>query len=226
MKKYLMLLSCAGVLTMASCSQDKSADTATTDTTSADASGSGSAAMGGYSDADYNSRADRISGDMATKMKLDEATRAKVRTAYYNRSKRLGELHNQYATDTTGMAAAMRDVYSETDTELKSVFTDPAQYSAYETSRDEYLEDRYMTTSNSMSDGSSMDSEGSMSSDMSTTTTTTTTEETTTSDMGGGSGSGMAIDKLKAKDAEGNKIKVKDNGKVKTKTADGDKSKM
>ncbi|GAB3831526.1 hypothetical protein [Hymenobacter jeollabukensis] len=222
MKKYLMLLSCAGMLTMASCSQDKSADTATTTdtTTTTTTDATGSAAMGGYSDADYNSRADRISGDMATKMKLDEATRAKVRTAYYNRSKRLGELHDKYATDTTGMAAAMRDVYSDTDTEMKSVFTDPAQYSAYETSRDEYLEDRYMsTTPNTMSDGTTMSDGSEMS-----TTTTTTTEETTTSDMG--SGSGMAIDKMKAKDAEGNKLKVKDNGKVKTKTADGDKSKM
>lgn len=225
MKKYLMLLSCAGLLTMASCSQDKPADTAsteTTTTTTTDASGTGTAAMGGYSDADYNSRADRISGDMATKMKLDDATRAKVRTAYYNRSKRLGELHDKYASDTTGMAADMRSVYSDTDTELKSVFTDPAQYSAYESSRDEYMEDRYMTTPSSMSDGTSM-SDGS---DMSTTTTTTTTEETSTQDMGSASGSGMAISKMKAKDADGAKLKVKDNGKVKTKTADGEKSKM
>ncbi|MCC3158073.1 hypothetical protein LJ737_12560 [Hymenobacter sp. 15J16-1T3B] len=232
MKKYLMLLSCAGVLTMASCSQDKSADTATTTetttTTSTDAAGSGSAAMGGYSDADYNSRADRIAGDMATKMKLDEATRAKVRTAYYNRSKRLGELHNQYANDTTGMAAAMRSVYSDTDTELKSVFTDPAQYSTYESSRDEYMEDRYMTAPNSMSDGSSMSSDGSMSgdastgtdgsmsSDMNSTTTTTTTEETSSA----AAGTGMAVEKAKIKDAAGNKLKVKDNGKVKTKAGD------
>lgn len=225
MKKYLMLLSCAGVLTMASCSQDKSADTATTDTTTTTTTttdASGTAAMGGYSDADYNSRADRISSDMATKMQLDEATKSKVRTAYYNRSKRLGELHNQYMSDTTGMAAAMRDVYSDTDTEMKSVFTDPAQYSTYETSRNEYMEDRYMTTPSSMSDGSTMESDGSMSSDMSTTTTTTTTEEMSSTSPG----SGMAIDKMKAKDAEGNKLKVKDNGKVKTKTADGDKSKM
>lgn len=223
MKKYLMLLSCAGVLTMASCSQDKSADTAATDTTTTDASGTGTAAMGGYSDADYNSRADRISGDMATKMKLDDATKTKVRTVYYNRSKRLGELHDKYASDTTGMAAAMRDVYSDTDTEMKSVFTDPAQYSNYETSRTEYMEDRYMTTPNSMSDGTSM-SDGS---DMSTTTTTTTTtEEMTTSDMGSASGSGMAVSKMKAKDADGAKLKVKDNGKVKVKTADGEKSKM
>lgn len=218
MKKYLMLLSCAATLTMAACSQEKSADTATTDTTSTTTTtttdASGTAAMGGYSDADYNSRADRISSDLATKMKLDEATKAKVRTAYYNRSKRLGELHSQYTTDTTGMAAAMRDVYSDTDTELKTVFTDPAQYSSYETTRSEYMEDRYMTEPNSMSDGSTMTEEGSATTDMSTTTTATA------------AGDGMEISKMKAKDADGSKVKVKDNGKVKTKTADGEKSKM
>jgi hypothetical protein len=221
MKKYLMLLSCAALLTAASCSQDKSADTATTTdtTTTTTTDASGTAAMGGYSDADYNSRADRISADMAAKMKLDEATKAKVRAAYYNREKRLGELHSQYTSDTTGMAAAMRDVYSDTDTEMKTVFTDPTQYSSYETSRSEYMEDRYMTEPSSMSDGSTMSTDESMpASDMSTTTTTTTTEEMSTSNAG--SGSGMAIDKLKAKDAAGNKIKIKENGKVKTKVGD------
>lgn len=206
MKKYLMLLSCAAGLTMASCSQDKSADTATTTdttttTTSTDASGS--AAMGGYSDADYNSRADRISGDMATRMKLDDATRAKVRTAYYNREKRFGELHSQYSSDTTGMAAAMREVYADTDTEMKSIFTDPQQYSAYESSRGEYMEDRYMTTPNSMSDGT-MSADGSTASDMS------------TSGSAGTSGA----------DTDPAKVKVKRDGDVKIKDTDGSKTKL
>jgi hypothetical protein len=226
------------MLTMAACSQDKSADTATTDTTttttSTDASGSGSAAMGGYSDADYNSRADRIASDMATKMKLDEATREKVRTAYYNRSKRLGELHNQYSSDTTGMAAAMREVYTDTDAEMKQVFTDPTQYSTYESSRTEYIEDRYMTTPNSMSDGTSTSADGSMSSDesmasdastsssdMNADMSTSTSSSSTTTTQSSGSGmSGVAVEKAKIKDAAGNKLKVKDNGKVKTKVGD------
>ncbi|WP_400192197.1 hypothetical protein [Hymenobacter sp. B81] len=212
MKKMFLLLSCAAAMTMASCSQDKTADTtATTTETSADASGS--AAMGGYSDADYNRRADRIAADVAANMKLDEATRTKVRDVYYNRSKRLGELHSQYTTDTTGMAAAMREVYSETDTEMKSIFTDPAQYSAYESSRDTYLEDRYMATDASMSDGSSTvsaDASMSESGDMSTSA----------------SGSAMDVSKMKAKDGEGNKIKVKGDGDVKTKDAAGNKSKL
>ncbi|GAB2957211.1 hypothetical protein GCM10027048_24600 [Hymenobacter coalescens] len=216
MKKYLMLLSCAAACTLASCSQDNTADTATTETTTTttDASGSGSAAMGGYSDADYNSRADRIASDMATKMKLDEATREKVRTAYYNRSKRLGELHSQYTTDTTGMAAAMRDVYSDTDTEMKSIFTDPAQYSAYESSRPDYIEDRYMSTDGGMADGSDMSADGSMSSDGS-----------TSSDMSS-SGSSMSASKMKTKDADGGKLKVKSDGDVKVKDAMGNKAKV
>ncbi|RTQ50817.1 hypothetical protein EJV47_09355 [Hymenobacter gummosus] len=207
MKKYLMLLSCAGVLTMVSCSQDKSADTATTDTTTTTTDATGSAAMGGYSDADYNSRADRISSDMATRMKLDEATRAKVRTAYYNRSKRLGELHSKYTTDTTGMAAEMRSVYSDTDTEMKSIFTDPAQYSTYESARGEYMEDRYMSTDGAMSDGSSMSTDGSMSSDMNGTST-------------GSTGTSMGADTDPAK------VKVQRDGDVKIKDTDGSKTKI
>ncbi|GAA4372201.1 hypothetical protein [Hymenobacter koreensis] len=210
MKKMFLLLSCAAAMTMASCSQEKTTETDGTVTTTTTTTTTARPAV--YTEEAYNSRADRISADMAAQMKLDEATRAKVRTAYYNRSKRLGELHNQYMEDTTGMAAAMRTVYTETDAEMKTIFTDPAQYSAYESSRTNYYEDRYLD--DAMAQG--MDSEEgansmSSSSDMSATA----------------SGEGaMEVSKMKAKDADGNKIKVKSDGDIKTKDAAGNKGKM
>ncbi|KUG09410.1 hypothetical protein [Solirubrum puertoriconensis] len=206
MKKTFMLLACAGALTMASCSSDNSntdstATTTETTTTETSATGNASAAMGGYSDADYNSRADRISQDMASNMKLDDATREKVRTVYYNRSKRLGELHSKYANDTTGMAAEMNRVYSDADTELKTVFTEPEMYATYESNRDMYLEDRYMTTDNtSMASGDDMNAENA-------------------------SGSASMSGTMKAKDGD-TKVKIQRDGDLKIKDAADNKTKM
>ncbi|KAA9332102.1 hypothetical protein F0P96_11480 [Hymenobacter busanensis] len=216
MKKMFLLLSCAAAMTMASCSQDKSTDTAADGTVTTTTTTTTTATPAMYTEEAYNRRADRIAADMATKMKLDEATRAKVRTAYYNRSKRLGELHNQYMEDTTGMAAAMRTVYADTDTEMKTIFTDPTQYSAYESSRTDYYEDRYMDDTD-MASGMGADSMSGTSSDMS------------SSDMSASassSGTDMSVSKMKAKDGDGNKIKVKSDGDIKTKDAAGNKGKV
>ncbi|UYZ57610.1 hypothetical protein [Hymenobacter latericus] len=225
MKKTLMLLACAGALTMASCSSDNNADSAattteTTTTTETSATGDASAAMGGYSDADYNSRADRISQDLATNMKLDDATRQKVRTVYYNRSKRLGELHNKYATDTTGMAAEMNRVYSDTDTELKGIFTEPEMYATYESNRDMYLEDRYMTTDNtSMASGSDMNAENASGSASMSGSTKTKEGDVKVKIQRDGD--------VKIKDAADNKTKLDgDDGTLKHKPEEGQKVKM
>lgn len=221
MKKTLFLLSCAAGLTLASCSENKTADTATT--TSADGTTTTTTTTTtSYSDDAIQRRADRMAADMATKMKFDDATREKIRTVYINRGKRIGELQQKYATDTTGMAAAMRDAYSSTDAEFKTILTDPTQYSAYESSRTEYMDDRYMDDNTMSSSSADMDTSSmSSSADMSTTTTTTDMSTST-----GTASSGMGVSKMKAKAEDGSKIKVKDNGKVKTKDADGEKSKM
>ncbi|RYU75322.1 hypothetical protein [Hymenobacter persicinus] len=217
MKTSLLFLSCAATLAMASCSQEKTTDTTTTDggaVTTTTTTTTTTPAM--YTDEAYNSRADRIAADMAAKMKLDDATRTKVRTVYYNREKRFGDLQSKYANDTTGMAAAMRSVYNDTDTELKTVFTDPTQYSAYESSRSDYYEDRYMDDA-AMADTTGMSSSSSSSS-------MSSSDQMSSSDNSGMAGS-TNVTKMKAKADDGSKLKVKDNGKVKTKDADGNKSK-
>lgn len=214
MKNSLFLLSCAAALTLASCSQEKTADTTTTaaadGTTTTTTTTTTSTS---YSDEAIQQRADRIAAAMAAKMKLDDATREKVRTVYITRGKRLGALQQQYATDTTGMAAAMRTAYTESDTELKTVFTDPTQYSAYESSRTEYMDDNYMDDSNmaSSSDASTTDNSASAS--------------TGTGSMEGGKVKVKADGDVKIKDAEGNKVKMDgDDGTVKDKPENGGKT--
>ncbi|WBA41791.1 hypothetical protein [Hymenobacter canadensis] len=215
MKKTLFLLSAAAAFTMASCSDNKTTETATTTdgmtTTTTTTTTS-------YSDDAIQQRADRIAAAMAAKMKFDDATREKVRTVYINRGKRLGELQTQYATDTTGMAAAMRTAYMDADTEMKSVFTDPTQYSAYETSRMEYRDDMYMDDMSSTSD---------MSTDASASNSSMSMEEGKTKGADGSKVKVSADGDVKIKDAEGNKMKVDgDDGTMKAKTEDGDKTKV
>ncbi|TGD83188.1 hypothetical protein [Hymenobacter wooponensis] len=221
MKKTLFLLSCAVGLTMASCSQNKTEDTATTTAPDGTTTTTTTTTTTSYSEDAIQRRADRMAADMAAKMKLDDATRTKIRTVYITRGQRIGELQQKYATDTTGMAAAMRDVYTSSDAEMKSVFTDPTQYSAYESSRMEYMDDRYMD--DDMSASSSMDS-SSMSN-----SATSSTSSTTESGMASGSGDGKVKIKrdgdVKLKDSEGNKAKIDaDDATIKTKPADGGKT--
>lgn len=220
MKKTLFLLSCAAALTLASCSQEKTTDT---DTTTAATDGTTTTTTTtttstAYSDEAIQQRAERIAAAMAAKMKLDDATREKIRTVYITRGKRLGELQQQYATDTTGRAAAMRSAYTESDTELKSVFTDPTQYSAYEASRTEYMDDNYMDDTNMATSSSS---------DMSTTGTDNSAMAggTEGGTMEGGKVKVKADGDVKIKDAEGNKLKVDgDDATIKDKPANGDKT--
>lgn len=211
MKKTLLLLSAAAAFTMASCSENKTAETTSTETTTTTTAPVTSTA---YSSEAIERRADRISADMADKMKFDEATRARIRTAYVTRGQRIAELQTRYTTDTTGMAAAMRDVYLNTDTELKTILTDPAQYSAYESSRMEYMDDRYMDDDTDMA-ASDMSSDAS-------------------ADMAAGSTAGgegkLKVKRdgdIKIKDSEGNKAKIDaDDATMKAKPVDGKKIKV
>ncbi|MCA8832699.1 hypothetical protein [Hymenobacter pini] len=217
MKKTLLMLSAAAAFLMASCSENKTTDTATTTSPDGMTTTTTTTTQTSYTPEAIERRADRMAADMAAKMKFDDATRTKVRTVYVTRGQRIAELQNKYANDTTGMAAAMRGVYTDTDAEMKTIFTDPTQYSAYESSRTDYYDDRYMDD-NSMSSSSDMSSDTSNMSTMS-----------SSSDMSNTSGSmesGTSVSKMKAKAEDGSKIKVKDNGKVKTKDADGEKTKM
>ena len=215
MKKTLLFLSAAAAFSLGSCSENKTTETAvatdgmTTTTTT-------TTSQMDYSPEAINSRADRMANDMATSMKFDDATRMKVRDIYATRGQRMAEMNQKYMTDTMGMAAARRDVYMNTDTEMKSVFTDPTQYSAYESSRMNYMDDRYMDN-NTMSASTDMSSSDNMTDGME-----------AGSKMKGDDGSKLKVKAdgdVKMKDAEGNKAKMDaDDGTVKMKPVDGDKS--
>ncbi|MDX5345786.1 MAG: hypothetical protein LPK19_00950 [Hymenobacteraceae bacterium] len=157
MKKHWILLAFAGTFMFAACTEDRgtttevkdsdegenpslnpTADNTTTYTMDT------AAAMDNQSDMEamYRDRASRISGQMATDLSLDTATRSRVNTIYYNRSLRLGGLDKQYSADTTGRAVQMRTIQTETDQQLKSTLT-PDQYKKYESRRMQYDEMKY-----------------------------------------------------------------------------------
>lgn len=244
MKNSLILLAGAATFSLASCSQDKSgaatttaADGAATTTTTTTTTAGGDAAL---SDAAVEARAQRIADKMVADMKItDEATKTKIRTVYVSRARRMGGLRTKYATDTTGMAGAMRDASSETDTEFKGVFTDPTQYQSYQSSRSTYDDSNFpaddASSSGGMSSGSgSMDNSstsgtGSTSTDNSgamSSGSTTDNSATSSSADAGAMSSGADVTKSKAKMADGSKIKTKTDGTIKVKDADGSKAKI
>ena len=193
MKNCLFLFVGAAALSLASCSQEKTTDT-TTVTAPADAT-----ATAMPDTAMYRTRSSRVSEKFITDMKItDPAMQSKVRTAYYNRSKRYGEMKSKYASDTTGMASAMRQYNTDTDTEFQGVLTDPAQYQSYQSSRTTYDESNYMDDASSATTMPADNSDASAS---------------TSSDMT----SGVGVKESKTKMENGAKIKLKDDGTVKTK---------
>lgn len=217
MKNSLFILVGAAALSLASCSQEKPADTTTTTPNEGAV----------VSTADVEARAQRIVDKMAADMKItDEAMKAKIRTVYVNRYQQLGAMKTKYATDTTGMAAAMREATTATDAEFKTIFTDPTQYHAYESGRSTYYEMENETPS--VSGASDMPAEGNAP-----TADASGSEGTAGGNTGAMSGSDGSKVKVKAdgdlkiKDAEGNKVKVDgDDGTVKMKPKDGEKMKV
>lgn len=166
-------------------------------------------------DAQMEARAQRIADKMVANMKItDEATKTKIRTVYVNCYKRMNELRTKYTTDTTGVAAAKRDARMAEDQEFRTVFTNPTQYQAYESSRSTYDDSNYMDDNASAMPMS--DTTGAMSSSSSKMSSTDNTMSST---------GGMEASKMKVKAEDGSKMKVKENGKVKTKDADGNKVK-
>jgi hypothetical protein len=236
MKNSLLLFVGAAALSLASCSQEKTTDTTTTTTTE------GATATAMPDTAAYRSRSSRVSEKFITDMKItDPAMQSKVRTAYYNRSKRYGEMKSRYASDTTGMAAAMRQYNTDTDTEFQSVLTDPSQYQSYQSSRSTYDESNYMDDASS---ANTMPADNSASTDMASSTDMTSgvgvKESKTKLEDGsklklkddgtvktkGDPTSGAALKDSKTKLEDGSKIKVKGDGTVKVKDANGEKTKM
>jgi len=197
MKNSLLLL-VGAALSLAACSQEKTTDTTTT--------AANTSAMS-TDTAAYRTRSQRIADKFASDMKItDEAQRNKIRTAYYNRSKRYSEMKSKYASDTTGMAAATRQYNTDTDTEFQGVLTDPAQYQSYQSSRSTYDESNYMDNTDS---GEAPSSATMPSSD--------STSTAGAGSMAGDNTSGAGIEKSKTKLQDGSKMKLKDDGEVKTK---------
>lgn len=224
MKNSLFLLAGAAALSLASCSSNTTTETTST-TTPADSTGMAATTTTTktVSDETYHMRGNRMADKFAAKNKIsDQATIAKLREAYYQRSKRYDELMNKYQADTAGMASARRQYMMDNDKEFQTILVVPAQYQAYQSSQGDYDEANNMDTT----DQSAAASSATMpSADSSSTTTSTTT--TSSSDMSGSNmGDGSMVEKGKSKMADGSKVKIKEDGTVKTKDADGNKSKM
>jgi hypothetical protein len=220
MKNALLLLASATAFSLASCSSNTTSETTTTTGAPADSTATASTTTTTVSDEAYHSRGNRMADKFATSMKIsDAATREKLRTAYYNRSKRYDELMAKYKADTAGFGAARRQYYADTDNEFKTILVAPEQYSAYQSSRQTYDEASNLDITDQTAAASSATMPDSSSMSTTTTSTTTTTEETPTA-------GGAAVAKGKTKLTDGTKIKVKDDGTVKVKDAAGNKAKM
>jgi hypothetical protein len=219
MKNVLLLLASATAFSLASCSSNTTTETTTP---AGDGAATTTTTTKTVSDETYHARGNRMADKFATDMKIsDQATREKLRTAYYNRSKRYDDMMSKYQSDTTGMSAARNQYNMDTDNEFKTVLSSPDQYSSYQSSRSTYDEANNLDTA----DQSGASSSATMPSDnsaMSTTTEETTTTTSTDNSMSDGAG----VVKGKTKMDDGSKMKVKDNGKVKIKDADGNKTKM
>lgn len=243
MKNSLLLLVGAATLSLASCSQEKTSDTTTTTTTGTDATAMST------DTAAYRTRSRTVSDKFISDMKItDPAMQGKIRTAYYNRSKRYGEMKSKYASDTTGMAAAMRQYNTDTDTEFQGVLTDPTQYQSYQSSRSNYDESSYMNSGDpgeassattSSSDSTASAGSGTMSNDNMNGGTVKSSktkledgsklklkEDGEVKTKGNPLSSDASLKDSKTKLTDGSKIKVKDDGTVKMKDSDGKKSKM
>ena len=214
MKNSLFILAGAAALSLASCSQEKTTEVTTTPvaadgTTTTTTSTTTTTAP--ESEAVIEARAQRIADKMVANMKItDEATKTKIRTVYVERAKRMNEVKTKYVSDTTGMAAAVREAVAATDKEFKVIFVEPTQYQAYESSRSTYDDSNYLD-------------DASMSTPDNTSTDAMSAGTTPDNTMGGTDA--MNATKLKAKAEDGSKIKMKENGKVKIKAADGEKTK-
>ena len=222
MKNSLLMLAGAAALSLASCSQEKTTEVTTAPADGTTTTTTTTSTTTPMSEADIQARAQRVADKMVADMKItDEATKTKIRTVYVNRYNRMNEMRTKYGTDTTGMAASMRESNMSTDTEFKSVFTNPAQYQAYETSRTTYYgEDNTPMDSMSSSDMSNT-------SDMSTSAPASSDMSGSSMSADGGKVKVKADGDVKIKDAEGNKLKIDgDDGTLKEKPVDGGKTKI
>lgn len=136
MNKSLLFLSAAAAFSVASCTQDKPAAVDAATTPSADTA----VVVNSTTDTTaYRTDADALAARIAQDLKLtDTVVVTRIEKTYYTRGRRLNEVNTRYAADTTGRYAALREVNDNTDREVRTIITDPAQYRTYETNRTTY----------------------------------------------------------------------------------------
>lgn len=213
--KLLGLLAAASLATTA-CSQEKKVETTTT-TTPETATAPATTTTTTTTTVDtvaLHDDARRMAARVAEDLKLtDPALTTRIERTYYVRGKRLNELETQYATDTTGRYAAIRQANDLADEQIRTDLGNPGYYNTYSANRANYGDGPYSLAPAAV-----------------TTTTTTTTRRTGSGNVGQGSG----IKKMeregdgdhKVKYENGAKIKRDSDGSVKIKRADGTKIKI
>jgi hypothetical protein len=146
--KRLCIMLFVGSFALAACNRETKT-TETTETTTM----TGENAAAGEADyqAEYRDRANRMASQMSTDMQLDTTAQSQVEDVYYDRSRRVAEIHNRYnfkgnnqsgglAADTTGMYGEIHAIDVETDNKLRDILS-PIQYKTYETKRSTYFSD-------------------------------------------------------------------------------------
>lgn len=205
----LLGLMAAAALATASCSQDKKVETTTTTTPEATTTTTTTTVdtMAAYDDAR------RMAARVAEDLKLtDTVVVRRIERTYYTRGRKINALQTQYATDTTGRYAAIRQANDEADNAIRTDLNSPEYYNTYSSNRANYGDGPYSLAPGTV------------------TTTTTTATRRTGSSVGQGSG----VKKMerendgdhKVKYENGAKIKREDDGSVKIKRADGTKIKI
>jgi hypothetical protein len=203
----LLGLMAAAALATASCTQDKKVETTTTTTPETTTTTTTTVdTMAAYDDAR------RMAARVAEDLKLtDTVVVRRIERTYYTRGRKINALQTQYATDTTGRYAAIRQANDEADNAIRTDLNSPEYYNTYSSNRANYGDGPYSLAPGTV-----------------TTTTSTTTRRT------GSVGQGSGVKKLenqndgdhKVKYENGAKIKRDDDGSVKIKRADGTKIKI
>ncbi|RAK68194.1 T-complex 10 C-terminal domain-containing protein [Hymenobacter edaphi] len=154
-RNILLLAAAAGLALTTACNQDKPAAVDAATTPSADTAVVVDNDVSGADTTIYQDQAYRTADQVAADLgyQNDTARVRRLRTTYYTRAQRIGDLDD--ATDTAGRTATVRQINTDTDTEVRTIVGDDAKYRTYETNRSRYY-----------GDGSTV-------------TTTTTTTETT-----------------------------------------------
>lgn len=133
MKKLLFAILCAGTVTLYSCNKTEKTESDTAVVTENETS----------TGTNYETRNREIASETAEKMARDLKVNAdtswqrKASTVYYTRASRRNVAYGKYKTDTTGIAAELREIDMEADRKFREMLQ-PEQYKVYETNRTTY----------------------------------------------------------------------------------------